>query len=164
MTDSPQIEPKTAFRQTRANGPFVVREGSDYSQQQPMRVYASHRAAVRSLALRGLLGVFLVTPSACSKRVEPAGPAADVTASEHGFSPSSLKLTHGGPGSHAAVTFVRTTDKTCATEVVFPDLQIERKLPLNEVVSVEVPTDTARTLTFQCGMAMYKGALVVTSP
>jgi plastocyanin domain-containing protein len=97
------------------------------------------------------------------KRSDASTPAADVTASEHGFSPPSLKLTQGGPGSHAAVTFVRVTDKTCATEVVFPDLNIERKLPLNQVVSVDVPTDTARTLTFQCGMAMYKGALVVTS-
>jgi plastocyanin domain-containing protein len=97
------------------------------------------------------------------KKSDASTPTADVTASEHGFSPPSLKLTQGGPGSHAAVTFVRTTDKTCATEVVFPELNIERKLPLNQVVSVEVPTDTARSLTFQCGMAMYKGALVVTS-
>jgi plastocyanin domain-containing protein len=97
------------------------------------------------------------------KKSDASTPTADVTASEHGFSPPSLKLTQGGPGSHAAVTFVRVTDKTCATEVVFPELNLERKLPLNQVVSVDVPTDTARTLTFQCGMAMYKGALVVTS-
>jgi plastocyanin domain-containing protein len=104
----------------------------------------------------------LLVGSGC-KKSDASSPTADVTASEHGFSPPSLKLTQGGPGSHAAVTFVRTTDKTCATEVVFPDLNIERKLPLNQVVSVDVPTDTARSLTFQCGMAMYKGALVVTS-
>jgi plastocyanin domain-containing protein len=104
----------------------------------------------------------LLSLSGC-KKADPGAPTADVVASEHGFSPASLKLTQGGPSSHAAVTFVRTTDKTCATEVVFPELNIERKLPLNQVVSVEVPTDTARTLTFQCGMAMYKGALVVTS-
>jgi plastocyanin domain-containing protein len=104
----------------------------------------------------------LGTP-ACGKKAEGAAPQADVTASEHGFSPPSLKLTQGGPGSHASVTFVRTTDKTCATEVVFPDLKIEQKLPLNQVVSIEVPTDSARTLTFQCGMAMYKGALVVSA-
>jgi hypothetical protein len=97
------------------------------------------------------------------KRSDAGTPAADVVASEHGFSPTSLKLTQGGPGSHAAVTFVRTSDKTCATEVVFPDLNLQRDLPLNKVVSVEVPTDSARTLTFQCGMGMYKGALVVTS-
>ena len=61
------------------------------------------------------------------------------------------------------MTFVRTTDKTCATEVVFPELKLEKKLPLNEVVSVELPTDALKTLTFQCGMAMYKGAIVVTA-
>jgi len=90
-------------------------------------------------------------------------PMADVTAGEHGFSPPSLRLTQGGPASHASVTFLRTSDKTCATEVVFPDLKVEQKLPLNQVVSIEVPTDTAQTLTFQCGMGMYKGAIVVSS-
>jgi plastocyanin domain-containing protein len=104
----------------------------------------------------------LASASACSKKSEAGTPpAADVTAGEHGFVPTSLKLAGGGPGSRAAVTFVRTTDKTCATEVVFPDLGIEKKLPLGQVVSVDVPTDAAKTLTFQCGMAMYKGAVVV---
>jgi plastocyanin domain-containing protein len=102
-------------------------------------------------------------PAGGCKRSDAGTPGADVVASEHGFSPGSLKLTQGGPGSHAAVTFVRTTDKTCATEVVFPDLNLQRELPLDKVVSVEVPTDSPRTLTFQCGMGMYKGALVVTS-
>jgi plastocyanin domain-containing protein len=86
-----------------------------------------------------------------------------VTAGEHGFTPTSLNLASGGAGSHRTVTFVRTTDKTCATEVVFPDLNIEKKLPLNQVVPVELPTDSAKTLTFQCGMGMYKGAVVVTA-
>lgn len=107
--------------------------------------------------------VALAAASACSKKSDAStSPMADVTASEHGFTPPSLKLASGGPGSHASVTFVRTTDKTCATEVVFPDLGIEKKLPLNQVVSVDVPTDAPKTLTFQCGMAMYKGAVVVT--
>ena len=101
--------------------------------------------------------------ASCSKSSAAAAPLADVTAGEHGFTPASLKLRAGGPGSHHAVTFVRTTDKTCATEVVFPDLKIEQKLPLNQVVSVDLPTDAEKTLTFQCGMAMYKGAVVVTS-
>ena len=44
------------------------------------------------------------------------------------------------------------------------DLKIEKKLPLNEVVSVELlRVDSPRTLSFQCGMAMYKGAIVVSS-
>jgi plastocyanin domain-containing protein len=89
----------------------------------------------------------------------PAG--ARVTVGEHGFAPSSLTLPRGAAGSTVPVVFVRTTDETCAKEVVFPDVGIKRHLPLNTPVTVDVPADTARTLTFQCGMVMYKGALVV---
>jgi hypothetical protein len=99
--------------------------------------------------------------SSASSMLAAAGGALTVTAGEHGFAPASLTLPRGGPGSKATVTFVRTTDKTCATEVVFPDLNVTRPLPLNEAVTVDVPSDAARTLTFQCGMGMYKGALLV---
>ena len=84
-----------------------------------------------------------------------------MVADEHGFTPASLSLARGAPGSTAPVTFLRTTDKTCATEVVFPDLGVKKDLPLNQPVVIDVPTDAGRTLTFQCGMAMYKGALLV---
>jgi len=88
-------------------------------------------------------------------------PGDRVVADEHGFTPASLAMAKGTPGSTAAVTFVRTTDKTCATEVVFPELGVRKQLPLNQPVAVDIPTDSARTLNFQCGMAMYKGMLVV---
>jgi plastocyanin domain-containing protein len=84
-----------------------------------------------------------------------------VRAGEHGFSPTSMMLPKGAAGSLATVTFVRTTDQTCATEVVFPDLDIKKALPLNTPVTIDVPSDAPRTLSFQCGMGMYKGALVV---
>ena len=84
-----------------------------------------------------------------------------IVVGEHGFDPTSLVVPKGGPGATAAVTFLRTTDETCAKEVVFPDVGIKKDLPLKTPVTVDVPADSARTLTFQCGMAMYKGALVV---
>jgi plastocyanin domain-containing protein len=107
-------------------------------------------------------GDALGQPAAASGAAAPAAAGQlRVTAGEHGFSPASLDLPKGAPGSTAAVTFVRVTDKTCATEVVFPDLNLKKDLPLDTPVTVDVPTENARTLTFQCGMAMYKGALVV---
>jgi len=113
--------------------------------------------------------VSLVTLGGCDRRSEastesipPAAPGElRVTAGEHGFSPSSLAIPKGAPGSLATVSFVRTTDQTCATEVVFPELDIRKALPLNDAVAVNVPSDSARTLTFQCGMGMYKGAVLV---
>ena len=126
------------------------------------RDYIERMRARRSVGTVPFLALVLAGASGCTKS-EASTPPADVTANEHGFSPASLKLPGGGPGSHGTVTFVRTSDKTCATEVVFPDLNIEKKLPLNEVVPVELPTDAPKKLTFQCGMAMYKGAVVVSA-
>jgi plastocyanin domain-containing protein len=122
------------------------------------RMQTPLRAVVSSWAVSAVL--FLV--GGCDRK-EQATPAADVVADEHGFSPASITLPQGGPGSHATVTFVRTTDKTCATEVVFPELKLEQKLPINQVVSIEVPTQAAQRLGFQCGMGMYKGSLLVTA-
>jgi len=118
---------------------------------------ACHPATAYALLYLGLA----LAPGTAGCKKSGAGPSADVVASDHGFKPSSLEVPAGGPGSHATVTFVRTTEDTCATEVVFPDLNIKKDLPLNQVVPVEVPTDSAQRLTFQCGMAMYKGAVVV---
>jgi len=89
----------------------------------------------------------------------PAGvQQAKVMVDAKGFAPSEVKLEKGKP---AWLYFVRTSDQTCAKEVVFPELKIEKDLPLNTPVRVEIPTTEARTLTFQCGMAMYKSAVLI---
>jgi plastocyanin domain-containing protein len=100
----------------------------------------------------------LVSSFACAKTEAGAPGKVSVTADGEGFHPSSVEVKQGSP---LTLEFKRTSDKTCATEVVFPDLKIEKKLPLNEVVSIEIPTTESRTLTFQCGMAMYKSKIVV---
>jgi plastocyanin domain-containing protein len=116
-----------------------------------------------------------VAAASCDKKAEPTPPPTpvataatagqggglQVTVNEHGFAPGSVELPKGPAGSTVPVTFLRMTDETCAKEVVFPDVGIKKDLPLRKPVVVDVPADTARKLTFQCGMAMYKGAVVV---
>lgn len=81
-----------------------------------------------------------------------------ITADEKGFAPSSVTVKKGAP---ATLVFTRTSDDTCATEVVFPQLDVKKDLPKGKPVAISVPTDKAQTLTFQCGMGMYKSSVVV---
>src|SRR4051794_24130202 len=81
-----------------------------------------------------------------------------VVADERGFTPAAIETQHG---SKLTLRFTRTTDATCADKVVFPEAGIEQALPLKQPVDVVVPTDKARTLAFQCGMGMFKSAVVI---
>jgi RND family efflux transporter MFP subunit len=81
-----------------------------------------------------------------------------VIVNEQGFEPAQVTLRAGTP---ARLTFVRTTDKTCATEVVFPSLNIKRALPLNEAVDIEFTPAKTGEIAFACGMNMFRGVVVV---
>jgi len=95
-------------------------------------------------------------------KADPPKPAGSgeipVTADDKGFSPSSVTVQKG---SKATLVFTRTSEKTCADKVVFPELKIEKDLPMNTAVKIDVPTDKEQKLTFQCGMGMYKSSVVV---
>ncbi len=84
--------------------------------------------------------------------------AVAITVDGNGFTPNHVELKVGAP---AQLVFTRTSDATCATEVAFPELELKKSLPLNQPVTVDIPTSAARQLTFQCGMGMYKSAVVV---
>jgi plastocyanin domain-containing protein len=104
----------------------------------------------------------LLLSAGCEKKTvaEPVPTSGDVKieANQKGYVPPAVALKKGAP---ARLIFTRTSDDTCATEVVFPELKIKKDLPLNTPVTVDVPTDSARTLTFACGMDMFKGSVVV---
>jgi plastocyanin domain-containing protein len=63
-------------------------------------------------------------------------------------------------GTARSLVFRRTTDDTCATSVVFPALGVEKPLPLNTDVAIELPATLTEEVTFQCGMGMHRGKAV----
>lgn len=93
----------------------------------------------------------------CAKPSAKPGTIA-ITADQNGFTPSSVELNKGKP---ATLAFTRTSEDTCATAVVFPEINLKKDLPMNTTVYVDVPTDSARTLKFTCGMGMYESSVVI---
>ena len=106
-------------------------------------------------------------------RTSPSGPAAPEQAATQGaadvqeatitvgamsFEPSRLTLRAGAP---ARLMFIRTSDTTCATSVVFPSLKMTRELPLNKAVTIEFTPSQAGEVAFACGMNMLRGTVVV---
>jgi len=83
---------------------------------------------------------------------------AKILVGEQGYDPAKVTLR---AGALARLTFVRVTDNTCGTEVVFPSLNIERSLPLNEPVVIEFTPAKSSDIAFACGMGMLHGTVVV---
>lgn len=87
---------------------------------------------------------------------KPSTATVRVDVGDHGFQPSRVAL-----GADRRLVFRRTSDATCATAVVFPNLGIEKSLPLNTDVAVDLPASARGEVGFQCGMGMYKSKVVV---
>lgn len=81
-----------------------------------------------------------------------------ITVSDQGFSPAAITLPAGQP---VKLTFIRVSDKTCGTEVTFPDIHVTKPLPLNQPVTIEIPARAAGDLNFSCGMGMLHGKVVI---
>lgn len=77
---------------------------------------------------------------------------------EAGYVPPNIKVPANKPFK---VTFIRRAAETCGDEVIFPDLNIRKKLPLNEPVTIDLPAmPGGKTLNFACPMNMLKGKAV----
>ena len=112
------------------------------------------RAEAERLGLRAKSPV--VTPSVVSGFSQTTN--VRITVSDKGFEPSRATLRAGVP---ARLTFVRTTEATCATEVALPSLNIKRALPLDQPVTIEFTPEKPGDVAFACGMNMLSGTLVV---
>jgi plastocyanin domain-containing protein len=89
---------------------------------------------------------------------KPRRQTATVKITERGFEPYVLKFRRG---IRTRITFVRTTDATCANEVVFPEFGIRRELPLNQPVVITLTPTKRGEFSFTCGMNMMRGKLIV---
>ena len=81
----------------------------------------------------------------------------DIQVTENGFQPNNIEVSADVP---VTLKITRTTDKTCATEILIKDKKINQKLPLNKTVVVELGKIKKGDLNFSCGMNMDKGKII----
>ena len=83
-----------------------------------------------------------------------------ISVTDKGFEPENVTVPSGKP---VTLVFTRKTDSTCAKEVVIPvdGQKIEKKLPLDEAVAVEITFAKAGQVTYACGMDMVRGIVTV---
>jgi plastocyanin len=131
-------------------GDVVVTEGSFFvrAERERLGLRPSARTANASAA----------SASPTAESSTETTQTAKVVVSEQGYEPATVTLRAGTP---ARIRFVRTTDKTCGTAVVFPSLNITRALPLNEPVVIAFTPAKSGDIAFACGMNMLQGSVVV---
>lgn len=100
-----------------------------------------------------------VSPATPAPITTAAAPIVELTlkVDASGFTPSELRAP---AGAKARLVITRTTDATCAKEIKFPALSLERQLPLDTAVAIDITVPATGRLRFTCGMGMYEGAVV----
>jgi plastocyanin domain-containing protein len=86
----------------------------------------------------------------------PDGPT--IRISSAGFEPQRISIPADQP---ARIWVTRADAQNCASEIVFPELQIRKPLPPGESVAIDLPATPSGELHFACGMGMFRGAVVV---
>lgn len=125
------------------NGSFLVRSERDRANPGPPRPMPSRAPA----------------PVGTPEASRPETPRIiDVAITADGFVPAEIPIPAGAP---VRLRFTRQVEKTCATDVVFPALKIQKPLPLGQPVIVDLPATLTGRIGFSCGMNMYKGQVVV---
>jgi plastocyanin domain-containing protein len=81
-----------------------------------------------------------------------------VTVSTDGYEPKSIAVKKGQP---VKLAFFRKDEENCGDEVVFPKLNIKKKLPVGETVTVEFTPEESGEIGFTCGMDMLRGKVLV---
>jgi plastocyanin domain-containing protein len=92
-------------------------------------------------------------------RVEGGAQRVRVTV-KGGYSPDVVVVKRGLP---VLLDFYRDEASDCTEQVVFPDLQLSRRLPAFETTTVAFTPEREGEFAFTCGMGMVRGRLVVES-
>jgi plastocyanin domain-containing protein len=82
----------------------------------------------------------------------------EMAVTEDGFVPAKIKASKG---EKLRLVITRKTDRTCAREIVIKEAGVNKKLPLEKTVTVELTPKKSGELKYACGMDMVTGVIFV---
>jgi plastocyanin domain-containing protein len=106
-----------------------------------------------------ILGASLAT--GCRPGEQGAAQRIAVQVTAQGFQPADVTVRAGEP---VTLVVTRTTDQTCAKEIVFEATGVRRELPLGEPVEITFTPDRPGEIHYACGMNMLTGKVTVQEP
>ncbi len=111
------------------------------------------RAAIAVLAAAAALAA-----GACRKSGPGGDGAVRITVTKNGYEPARVQAIRGTP---LTLVVTRTTDETCATEIVIPEANLNVPLPLGEPVTVTFTPARSGEIRYSCAMKMFQGVIDV---
>ncbi|TMQ70356.1 MAG: hypothetical protein E6K80_08715 [Candidatus Eisenbacteria bacterium] len=109
----------------------------------------------------GLMAAIAVLPLVACNRThsnQTAGGEVHVDVTDKGFEPADVIIPAAQP---VTLVMTRKTDQTCAKSVEFASLQKSYPLPLNQPIRIELPASQKGVLSYECGMHMLTGRVIV---
>ncbi|BDG03658.1 cupredoxin domain-containing protein [Anaeromyxobacter oryzae] len=104
------------------------------------------------------LGMLLALGVAACHRGPAPGEPVRMTVTKNGYEPWRIPARRG---EKLVLLVTRTTDQTCATELVIPEAGVNAPLPLGREVRIELTPEKTGELRFSCAMRMFQGVIEV---
>lgn len=97
------------------------------------------------------------SPAAAAELPKPVGGKLTMEVTKDGFVPAKAQVEVGKP---VTLVITRKEERTCATEIVIKDLNINQELPLGKTVEVTLTPTKPGPIHFACAMDMITGDLI----
>jgi plastocyanin domain-containing protein len=104
------------------------------------------------------LGVAAVLAASGCRSGPAEGEPIRITVTKNGYEPWRVQARQGKP---LTLVITRTTDETCATEIVIPEAGVNVPLPLGQPVTVTFTPARTGELRYSCAMKMFQGVIEV---
>ena len=97
-------------------------------------------------------------PAEEAQQVEEDAPRRiEMEVTNEGFVPADIHVQAGEP---VTLAITRTTERTCATEIMIPAHDVHAELPLDETVEVTFTPEASGQLQYGCGMGQMIGGII----